>query len=56
MSIKDESIAIDAIDHHGARSVSELSARPCIAVDPEALARVEPRGDVMELIVVYTSG
>jgi hypothetical protein len=43
-------------DTSDARRVSELSAHRRIAVDPQALARVEAPGDAMRSIVVYTSG
>jgi hypothetical protein len=39
-----------------ARRPSELSVRRRIVLDPEALTRVEARGDAMRSVVVYTSG
>jgi hypothetical protein len=39
-----------------ARRVSELSVHRRIVLDPEALTRVEARGDAMRSVVVYTSG
>jgi hypothetical protein len=39
-----------------ARRASGLSALRRIVLDPEALTRVEARGDAMRSIVVYTSG
>jgi len=45
-----------AIERDAGRGASELSARRGIAVDPDALLRVDARGDAMPSIVVYTSG